>query len=372
MLRAHKIRLNPTLEQELYFRKATGNARFAWNWALAIIKEAGANQAKLPSVNDLRIKFNQIKRIEFPFIMETTKCAPDQALLDLKQALSNFFNDLKKRKPGQKRKDGNQVNFPRFKSRRKGFGSFYLANDQFAVKGYEIKIPKLGWVNMTEQLRFAGKLMSARISERAGYWFVSILVELPELISQAPERVIGIDVGIKTLAVDSDGEGFENQKHFSLAQKKLRRLSRWLARKQKGKKNWAKAKLKLARWHLRIANLRKDALHKMTTRLAQKASTIALETLNVPGMLKNHKLAKAISDASFAEIARQLTYKAQQVVLVAPFYPSSKTCNGCGVINKELTLAHRQWKCPSCGATLDRDLNAALNLRDEGIRIIGA
>jgi putative transposase len=370
--RAHKIRLNPAPEQEPYFRQAAGNARFAWNWAVAFMREAWKTQTNLPLVGDLKTEFNRIKREQFPFVMDTTKCATEQVFADLRQALANFFNDINKRKNGKGRKDTKRVGFPKFKSRKRGYGSFYLANDKFTVGGHGIKIPKLGWVNMTEPLRFQGKIMSARISERAGYWFVSIQVELPAPECTAPERVLGVDVGIKSLAIDSDGEVFENQKHLTAAQKKLRRLSRWLARKKKGSKNWHKAKRKLARLHLRIANLRADATHKLTTRLAAKASIIALETLNVVGMLKNHKLARAIADASFAEIVRQLSYKAQQVVRVGSFYPSSKTCNACGAVNHDLTLAHRTWVCPDCGATLDRDLNAARNIRDEGLRLAGA
>jgi putative transposase len=225
---------------------------------------------------------------------------------------------------------------------------------------------------MTEPLRFVGKMMSARISERAGYWFVSIQVQLPEPERHALERVLGVDVGIKTLAVDSDGEVFENQKYLAAARKKLRRLNRWLSRKQKGSRNWHKAKRKLARLHLRIANLRTDAIHKLTSRLTAKASTIALETLNVAGMLKNHKLARAIADAAFSEIVRQLAYKAQRVVRVDPFYPSSKTCHACGSLNRDLTLDMRVWVCPACSTRLERDVNAARNIRDEGIRLVSA
>jgi putative transposase len=372
MERAHKIRLNPTPEQEQYFRQAAGNARFTWNWAVNILRQARKEQTTLPMVGDLKTEFNRIKREQFPFVMDTNKCAPEQVFTDLYRALQNYFNDGKKRKNGKWHKDGKRVGFPRFKSRKRGYGSFYLANDKFTVDGHWIKVPKLGWVNMTEPLRFAGKIMSARISERAGYWFVSIQVQLPEPAQTAPERVIGVDVGIKALAVDSDGEVFENQKHLAAAQKKLRRLNRWLARKQKGSKNWHKAKHMLARLHYRIANLRADAIHKMTTRLAAKASVIAMETLNVIGMLQNHKLARAIADAAFAEMVRQLGYKAEQVVRVGSFYPSSKTCNECGHINRDLTLAERTWVCPGCGATLDRDLNAARNIRDEGMRLVGA
>ncbi len=370
--RAHKIRLNPTPDQEQYFRQAAGNARFAWNWALGIMREARKNQTTLPLVGDLKAEFNRIKREQFPFMLETTKCAPEQAFADLKQALANSFNDSKKRKSGKHRKDGKRVGFPKFKSRKRGYGSFYLSNDKFTVDGHWIRVPKLGWVNMTEPLRFEGNIMSARISERAGYWFVSIQVQLPAPVRQVPDRVLGVDLGIKALAVDSDGEVFENQKHLAAAQKKLRRLNRWLARKQKGSKNWHTAKRKLARLHLRIANLRADATHKLTTRLAQKARTIALETLNVVGMLKNHKLARAIADAAFSEMVRQLGYKAVQVVRVDPFYPSSKTCNECGHSNPDLTLADRVWACPACGTVLERDVNAARNIRDEGIRLVSA
>ncbi len=372
MKRAHKIRLNPTPEQEQYFPQAAGNARFAWNWALGIMREARKNQTPLPLVGDLKTEFNRIKREQFPFMVETTKCAPEQAFADLRQALMNYFNDIKKRKNGTRRKDGKQVGFPRFKSRKRGYGSFYLANDKFTVTGHWLRIPKLGWVNMTETLRFEGKIMSARVSERAGYWFVSIQVQLPAPERQVPERVIGVDLGIKALAVDSDGEVFENQNHLTAALRKLRRLNRWLARKQKGSQNWHKAKRKLARLHLRIANLRTDATHKLTTRLAAKASTIALETLNVVGMLKNRKLARAIADAAFSETVRQLGYKAVQVVRIDPFYPSSKTCNACGHINPDLTLADRVWACPVCGTLLERDVNAARNIRAEGLRLAGA
>jgi putative transposase len=372
MERAHKIRLNPTPDQERYFRQAAGNARFAWNWAVARLREARNAGEKLPLVGDLKAEFNRIKRDQFPFMLETTKCAPEQAFADLRQAIAHYFHDITKRKNGKRRKDGKRVGFPKFKSRKRGYGSFYLSNDKFTVDGHWLRVPKLGWVNMTEALRFAGKIMSARISERAGYWFVSIQVQLPEPVRHVPDRIIGVDLGVKALAVDSDGEVFENQKHLTVALRKLRRLNRWLARKQKGSNNWHKAKRTLARLHLRIANLRADATHKLTTRLAQKAGIIALETLNVAGMLKNRKLARAIADAAFSEMVRQLGYKAVQVVRVDPFYPSSKTCNACGHINRDLTLADRVWVCPACGTVLERDVNAARNIRDEGRRLAGA
>ncbi len=197
MLRAHKIRLNPTPEQEQYFRQAAGNARFAWNWAVARLRQAQAEQQPLPSIGDLKAEFNRIKREQFPFVMETTKCATEQSFADLNQALRNFWADIKKRANGKRRKDGKRVGFPRFKSRKRGYGSFYLANDKFTVDGHGIRIPKLGGVNMTEPLRLPGKIMSARVSARAGYWLVSIHVQMPTPERQASARVLGVDVGVK-------------------------------------------------------------------------------------------------------------------------------------------------------------------------------
>lgn len=370
--RAHKIRLNPTPEQEQYFRQAAGNARFAWNWAVAALRQAQNDGVNLPRIGELKTAFNRIERAQFPFVLHTTKCAPEQAFADLRHALAHYFNDITKRKRGKRRKDGKRVGFPKFKSRKRGYGSFYLSNDKFTVDGHWIRVPKLGWVHMTESLRFDGKIMSARISERAGYWFVSIQVQLSAPARLVPDRTIGVDLGIKALAVDSDGEVFENQKHLAAAHKQLRRLNRWFARKQRGSQNWHTAKRKLARLHLRIAHRRADATHKVTTRLAAKAGTIALETLNVVGMLKNRNLARALADAAFSEMVRQLSYKAEQVVRVDPFYPSSKTCNACGHINPNLTLADRVWVCPACGTRLERDVNAARNLRDEGRRLVSA
>ena len=197
--RAHKIRLNPTPEQEQYFRQAAGNARFAWNWAVARVREARKNQTTLPLVGNLKTEFHRIKRDQFPFVMDTTKCAPEQAFTDLKHAMANSFNAITKRKRGIRRNDGKRVGFPAFKSRKKGYGSCYLSNDKVTVEGHWLKKPKLGWVNMTESLRLPGTMMSARISERAGSWFVSIQVQLPEPERHAPERVLGVDIGITSL-----------------------------------------------------------------------------------------------------------------------------------------------------------------------------
>jgi putative transposase len=367
MLRAHKIRLNPTPEQEQYFRKASGTARFVYNWGLAEVKRALSEGRKPDSALDLKVRFNAIKREQFPWVYEVTKCAAEGAFRNLGAALANFFAS----KRGQRK--GKRLGFPKFKSRRKGFGSFYLANDKFSLGGHDLVVPKLGRVNMTEVLRFAGKRVGATISYRAGWWWVSIQVDVPREPSLHAGHALGVDVGVKELAVDSDGVRFENQKPLRKVLRIVKRLQRTVSRRSMGSSNRRKAVLKLARAHERVACLRADAHHKATTQIARKAACIGIEDLNVAGMLKNHKLAQAVSDASLSEFHRQLRYKAAwyggRVVVVDRFFPSSKIHNACGGYKVDLSLADRVWTCPACGEQVDRDLNAARNIRDEALRL---
>lgn len=252
--------------------------------------------------------------------------------------------------------------------------SFYLNNDKFRVDGYSLYVPKLGLVNMTEPLRWEGKILSAVISEHAGYWFVSISVEVPHTIPAHSGGAVGIDLGIKTLATTSEGEAFENQKHYRRNLGRIKGLSKGLSRKVEGSNNWWKNKKKLARAHYRVANQRQDSLHKMTTYLAQTYALIGLEDLNAKGMLANHHLAQAVSDASFFEVKRQLLYKSEQhggyVQLVDRWFPSSKTCHHCGWVKEDLRLSDREWDCEQCGAPILRDYNAAQNIKEEAIRLM--
>ncbi len=261
-----------------------------------------------------------------------------------------------------------------FKSKKRDRLSFYLNNDKFSVDGYMLHVPKLGKVNMTEKLRFHGKIMSATISYRAGWWFVSISVEVEHETPTHSGEAVGIDLGIKTLATCSDGTVFENQRHYRQNLGRIKGLSKGLSRKVEGSQSWWKNTKKLAKAHYRVACQRQDMLHKMTTHVARTYALIGLEDLNTKGMLANHCLAQAVSDASFFEVKRQLLYKAEQhggyVQLVDPWYPSSKTCHNCGWIKKDLTLADREWTCLECRTVHERDLNASLNIRDEAIRII--
>jgi putative transposase len=376
MNRAHVIRLNPTKEQEIYFRKACGVARHAYNWALARWKEARA-EGKRVKMKDLKREYNKIKGEPFPWVYEVTKCAPEQAFADLGQALANYWRmkeEGTQPKLKHPRKDGEEAGFPHFKSKKRDRLSFYLANDKFSVDGHAIRIPKLGTVNMTEALRFQGKNLSATISYRAGWWFVSISVEVEHETPQNEGGAVGIDLGLKPLATLSDGKVFENQRHYRQNVGRIKGLSKGLSRQVEGSQNWWKNTKKLARAHYRVACQRQDTLHKMTTQVARTYALLGLEDLNTKGMLTNHCVAQAVSDASFFEVKRQLLYKAEAsggyVQLVDRWYASSKTCHHCGWVKEDLTLADRGWVCEQCGAVNERDVNASLNVRDEALRLV--
>ncbi len=376
MNRAHVIRLNPTKEQEVSFRKACGVARHAYNWALARWKEYRA-EGKWAKMKDLKREYNRIKGEQFPWVYEVTKCAPEQEFSHLGQAFANYWRmkeegTLPKLK--HPRKDGEEAGFPHFKSKKRDRLSFYLANDKFSVDRHTIRIPKLGTVNMTEALRFQGKIMSAVISYRAGWWFVSISVEVEQAEPTHSGGAVGIDLGIKTLATLSSGIVFENQRHYRQNLGRIQGLSKGLSRKVEGSQNWWKNTKKLASAHYRVGCQRQDTLHKMTTHVARTYALIGLEDLNAKGMLANHCLAQAVSDASFFEVKRQLLYKSEAsggyVQLVDRWYASSKTCHHCGWVKEDLTLADRVWVCQQCRAVNERDLNASLNVRDEALRLV--
>ncbi len=390
MQRSHVIRLNPTPEQAVYFRKACGVARHAYNWALARWKEARA-QGERAKMKDLKAEYNHIKHEQFPWTAEVTKCAPEQEFSNLGQAFANYWRmkqEGTQPKLKHPRKDGEEAGFPRFKSKKRDRLSFYLNNDKFSVEGHTIRIPKLGNVNMTEELRFGGKIMSAVISYQAGWWFVSLAVKMEHEVPSHTGGAVGIDLGIKALATLSDGTVFENQKHYRQNLGRIKGLSKGLSRKVgrvpqdpsglevlcKGSQNWWKNTKKLAKAHYRVACQRQDMLHKMTTRVARTYALIGLEDLNTKGMLANHCLAQAVSDASFFEVQRQLLYKSEQsggsVQVVDRWYPSSKTCHVCGWVKKDLTLSDRSWTCKQCGTVHERDLNASLNIRDEALRMV--
>ena len=360
MIVAHKIALDPNNVQATYFAKAAGTARFAYNWALAEWQrqyEAWKQDNSLPKPSQaaLRRQLNAIKREQFPWMLEVTKNAPQMAIIQLGEAFKNFF--------------AGRAKYPKF--RKKGVHDrFTLTNDQFSIDGCRIRIPNLGWVRMRESLRFNGKIMSATISRVADRWFVSITVDTEDPPKSRAENqgTVGVDLGVAALATLSTGETITGPKPHKALLTRLQRLSRSLSRKQKGSANRKKAKAKLARLHARIANIRQDALHKLTTDLTRRFHTIGIEDLNVRGMVRNRHLARSIADMGFFEFRRQLEYKAAmrggQVVIADRWFPSSKICSCCGHKQEELPLSVRRWSCSICGVEHDRDLNAAINLKN--------
>src|SRR5947207_9428404 len=339
MVKSNKIRLNPTDEQAAYFAKAAGTARFVWNWALAEWDrqyEAGEK----PTALKLKKQFNEIRREQFPWTWEVTKNASDQPFLDLRKAFADFFGGLK---------NGKTKGRPKFKSKKRSKASFYLANDQFELGDHRIWIPKLGWVNMAENLRFKGKVTGARITKTADRWFVSLTVAIADEMQSARPAAIGIDVGLNRLATLSTSEGYENQAFLRTALKKLRHANKRLHRRVKGSKNREKARSLVARLHYRITCLRDDVLHKLTTRLADCYGIIGIENLNIKGLLKNRHLSRSFSDAALRKLLNLLASKVEQcggqVVSVGRFFPSTQICHSCGWKWEGMELSDRVFLC---------------------------
>lgn len=366
----HTIALDPTAAQSAAFRRACGVARYAFNWGLNRWQEMHAAGLK-PTAMKVKAEWNAHRK-SLPWTFEVTKCASAAAITDLGAAFANFFRDAKKPKSQRRSR------FPRFKSRRSDNG-FALFNDQFHVDGDRIRIPKVGWVRMREKIRFAGKIMGARVSRIGTRWHVSIQVETSPAVMDTPDGVVGVDLGITHLMTLSkplpDGRikitnPRAGRRMLGRQRKLARRISRQelQRRKTNGKTSRRQMVLRdrLRRLHRRIASIRKDSLHKATTAIAKAFRVVCLEDLNVAGMSKNKHLAGSILDASFREIRRQLDYKTAmrggRVVVVDRWFPSSKACSLCGVIADSMPLHRRDWNCASCGAHHDRDENAANNL----------
>ncbi len=386
MIISHKIELIPNNKAKTYFSKAFGCARLAYNWGLARWQEHYAAGEK---VNYLTLKkeFNAVKKEQFPFVYEVTKYAVQQPFIHLNEAFQKFFRDLKNGK----------VSYPEFKKKKDGFGSFYIGGDQVVLtnapkiskklkvgsdKKKYLKIPNLGYVKMREELRFKGKINGVTISRKGDRYYASFSVEIDEAEYNRTHKPashnglgVGIDVGIESFATLSDGLKIQAPKPMKKAARKLIRKSRQLSKKQhpkakgdctKKSAGYRKGSVKLAKIHGRIANIRTDFLHKLSTAIAREFDHIAIEDLNVKGMVRNHHLAGAVSDVSFYEFRRQLTYKAgymgKNIVFADRFYPSSKTCSSCGAKKEDLKLSERIFRCDECGAEIDRDYNASINL----------
>jgi putative transposase len=362
--RAYKTELALNNKQITACRKHAGAARWAYNWGLARKQESYCATGTSPSARDLHRELNTLKQTIVPWMYEVSKCAPQEALRNLDTAFAHFFRRVKLKQQGKLK---GKVGYPKRKTRQQGLGSFRLTGS-IAVFPKAIQLPRLGRLGLKEggYLPKDARILSATVSEQAGHWYVSVLVEQKHVVPSNTGPVVGVDLGIKQLATLSDGTVESNPRHLRSCLKKLKRLQRAVSRKRTGSRNRTKAICKLARLHRRIANQRADTLHQLTSRLAKTKSVVVIEDLNVAGMLKSPHLAQAIGDVGFGEFHRQLVYKAAwygcQVLVASRWEPTSKTCSGCGWVDDSLSLADRTFRCQMCGQALNRDLNAAINL----------
>jgi len=389
-LLAYRYALAPTPRQERELRSHAGAARVAFNWGLARVK-ANLSQREAEksygitgddltppvswSLFSLRKDWNAVKDTVAPWWAECSKEAFNTGLDQLARALKNWGDSRKGRRKGKR------VGFPRFKSRRKARPSVRFTTGAIRCEATHAVLPRLGRIRLHERADLGeARVLSAAVRFERGRWFVAFTVE-QDITRPAPTRpdvAVGVDLGIKTLAVvaTATGEAFEvpNPRHLGKALRKVRRLSRAVSRRQgpdrrtrqEPSNRWRRASAARNRALGRVADQRKDGIHKLTTTLASTYGTVVIEDLHVAGMVRNHRLARHVADASFAEIRRQLTYKIAwhggTLIVADRWYASSKTCSECGAVKAKLALSERTYVCETCGATLDRDANAAANL----------
>ena len=387
---AHRIQLMPNNKQKTYFRKAIGCARFAYNWGLAEWQRRYKEGERGFNGRKLRDDFNAIRKEQFPWTYEVTKCATMHAFEYLQTAFDNFF--------------AHRANYPKVHKKKEGTGSFYLGALDAAIRDYHkglnhlknvphnvsgkfqyINIPKLGYVKMSERLRFNGKILGIKVSQDGDKFFASIQMQITEeeyrrthpLADTDKHGAVGIDFGLYEAMTLSDGIAIRNPRVIHKHQRKITRLSRQLSKRQHAKtkqerlqgvkrsNNYIKLSRRLCKEHRHVAAIRRDFSQKLTTILTTHYKVICIEDLNVKVMQRG-KLARSVSDVAFGELRRQIEYKAAMngvtVTIADRFYPSSKICSCCGTKKDGLTLDDRKFVCPECGRTINRDLNAALNL----------
>jgi putative transposase len=379
VLQAYQFALDPTPRQQGSLASHTGGALFAYNWGLELVttrldQRAAGQDAQVPwTLPALRREWNRAKHEVAPWWAENSKEAYNSGLDALARALKNWSDSRSGRRKGR------PVGFPRRKKKRRARVACRFTTGQIRVlpDRKHIQLPRIGVVKTHESARKlarrleqgTARILAATITRRADRWFVSFTVEVQRYIPTCNGKtsVVGVDVGIRHLAVLSTGEPpIPNPRALQHSLRKLRRLDRELHRRRPDSRRRKQTRRRLARVHVRTANLRRDALHKLTTTLATEHGTVVVEQLNVAGMLRNHRLARAIADTGLAELRRLLTYKTtwygSRLVMADRFYPSSKTCSACGRVKAKLALAERTFRCEVCRLVLDRDLNAARNL----------
>lgn len=366
--RAYKIRLYPNKRQKTFFNKTFGGCRVVYNEMLWKITKDYKETKKRYSLED---KYNLFKTIKdkYKWMSECDSQGLTQIRKDVDSAFSNFFQKKTKHPKFKKKKDKNSYRT----------GMCYKEISKLIQDKNHIFIPKAGLVEFREDYDFSklgiNKIYNITIERsKTNKYYCSICCDVEFVEYKHTGEVIGIDLGIKDLVIDSNGNKYSNPKYQVKAEKKIKHLQRLYSKKKKGSKNQEKARLKLAVAHEKLCNKRKDNLHKITTKLIKENDVICIENLNVMGMTKNHKLAKAILDASFSTFVNILKYKAtwhnRQIIEVERFYPSSKLCHCCGHRMSYMGLEVREWTCPQCNTVHDRDINAAINIKNEGLRIL--
>jgi len=357
MLLGFKTQLRLNNQQRTLLAKHAGTARHAWNWGLGLTKQildhnrdTREDKIKFPTGIDLHKWLVALVKPVCPWYYQVSKCAPQYALRQLAETWKRAFK--KTSKP------------PRFK--RKGWDDSFTLDGAIKLEHNRVRVPVIGWLKTYERLPYAYQPKSVTISRTADRWFISFKLEIEPFNTSKTYPVVGVDLGVKALAVLSTGIVVEGAKAYRKYERKLSRMQ-WLNRhKVKGSNNFKKAQIKIARLHRKIANIRSDTLHKLTTYLAKNHSRIGIENLNVSGMMANHKLSKAIADMGLGEFKRQLEYKCQlygsTLIVVDRWYPSTKTCSRCHTVKDSMPLSERVFRCDNCGFECERDFNASINL----------